>query len=739
MARAFGVAADVEATGQLNAWWESTGGLDNASSTLTLRDGHVVWQGLPPVEGLAIDASFDGTIVAVDSLQATWQGGGIEGRARIPRALLATVAAGSGRAPPGRVDLTLTGLTQEALRPWLPADTVNSIDARVSATLGLDLATAEVSGISGTLVLDRSVAHRRRRADHPSPPGAHVDRPGRPLFRRRGVRRRRPGDVRRQHRLRRPDHARHDDHRHAQPASALRALAAALGGRPGHVQPLPDRPGRIAADHRTHRRRRRRVRAARSARHRLEHLRADSVRRRPHLDSGHLRLDERREPRCQRAGHARRPGGDRRRDCVPGPRRRRRVPGGRGHRDRRAADVDPRPGRRRRADAARRRPGPARRLPWHREPAGAGRLQPGAGRGGRRLRLPRRAAPRHRRVDRGGPGRRQQLRAVRGRRQPAADGYGGPARGDRPRRPARGRRDFPARRALPAQPQQHLVHQPVGDRAGSGHLDVHALERSRVHRDAQRPAGAPRDQCHVQRSRRQREPDERAARRQLAGPRRDPGAALGRAAGGDRTAHRPRQPAPGTRLRHRPDPAGSRPDRRGPRSVDPAHHVQAAALQRRGDPVPGPAAERRPVGGGQLPAGAQRRVAGALARQLGPRVHGPARAQFRRRRRGAVGRAGVGRGLGGAVRWRRRRRGRAAAAAAHEARRHVRLRGLARRRRPPAGVVSRAAAPRGAGAAVAGDRRRWLGRAHLSRDGRARDGAGRDRRHPAVEPAPPPR
>ncbi len=58
--------------------------------------------------------------------------------------------------PPGRVDLTLTGLTQEALRPWLPENTVNSIDARVSATLGLDLASAEVSGISGTLVLDEA-------------------------------------------------------------------------------------------------------------------------------------------------------------------------------------------------------------------------------------------------------------------------------------------------------------------------------------------------------------------------------------------------------------------------------------------------------------------------------------------------------------------------------------------------------------------------------------------------------
>ena len=42
-----------------------------------------------------------------------------------------------------------------------------------------------------------------------------------------------------------------------------------------------------------------------------------------------------------------------------------------------------------------------------------------------------------------------------------------PAGRDRPRRPARGRRDLPARRPLPPQRQQHLVHQPVGDRAGS--------------------------------------------------------------------------------------------------------------------------------------------------------------------------------------------------------------------------------------------------------------------------------
>ena len=42
----------------------------------------------------------------------------------------------------------------------------------------------------------------------------------------------------------------------------------------------------------------------------------------------------------------------------------------------------------------------------------------------------------------------------------------------------------------------------------------------------------------------------------------------------------------------------------------PAHHVEAHPLQRGGDPVPGPAAERRPVGDHQLPADPQRRTAG---------------------------------------------------------------------------------------------------------------------------------
>ena len=93
--------------------------------------------------------------MVVDSLRATWQGGGIEGSARVPRALLDRAGPGPA-ASPGRVDLTLRGLTQEALRPWLPADLVSKLDARVSATLALDVATANVRDITGTLVLDEA-------------------------------------------------------------------------------------------------------------------------------------------------------------------------------------------------------------------------------------------------------------------------------------------------------------------------------------------------------------------------------------------------------------------------------------------------------------------------------------------------------------------------------------------------------------------------------------------------------
>ncbi|MGE0359370.1 MAG: translocation/assembly module TamB domain-containing protein [Vicinamibacterales bacterium] len=155
LGRVAGVAADVDATGEISATWESRGSIESATSTVAIRNGRLTYLDLPPIEELHTDATFDGTVVEVRDLRAWWEGGDIEGSARLPLALL--VPASPDAPPsPGHVDLKISGLSHEALRPWLPSDLVSGLDAHLSATLALDVASAELSGVTGTLVLDEA-------------------------------------------------------------------------------------------------------------------------------------------------------------------------------------------------------------------------------------------------------------------------------------------------------------------------------------------------------------------------------------------------------------------------------------------------------------------------------------------------------------------------------------------------------------------------------------------------------
>ncbi|MCC6989618.1 MAG: translocation/assembly module TamB domain-containing protein, partial [Acidobacteria bacterium] len=156
LARAFGaVPAGTTATGTLTANWESRGSISTARSTIGLASGTVTMDGLPPIDALMAAATFDGSTLTVDSLTAQWQGGAITGTARIPRQLLQAGATGP-IAAAGRVDVAVVGLNEKALAPWLPASTVAGLSARVSATLGLDLTSAALTGIIGTLRLDEA-------------------------------------------------------------------------------------------------------------------------------------------------------------------------------------------------------------------------------------------------------------------------------------------------------------------------------------------------------------------------------------------------------------------------------------------------------------------------------------------------------------------------------------------------------------------------------------------------------
>ena len=156
LARAFGaVPAGTTATGALTANWESRGSISTARSTINLAGGTITMDGLPPIDALMAEATFDGSTLSIDTLTAQWQGGAINGTARVPRQLLEGGTGGT-IARAGRVDLSVVGLTEKALAPWLPATTVAAMSGRVSATLGLDLTSAALTGIIGTLVLDEA-------------------------------------------------------------------------------------------------------------------------------------------------------------------------------------------------------------------------------------------------------------------------------------------------------------------------------------------------------------------------------------------------------------------------------------------------------------------------------------------------------------------------------------------------------------------------------------------------------
>ena len=158
LGRAVGVAPEVTATGGLNVTWESRGSLANARSTMAVTTAWITMPGYPPLQALDASATYDGTLLSLERLSATWQGGAIAATARLPRPLLE--AAMDGGTPPagapGRVDVTVKGLTQQALQPWLPPESLAQMDARVSATLGLDVTALALDGVRGTLVLDEA-------------------------------------------------------------------------------------------------------------------------------------------------------------------------------------------------------------------------------------------------------------------------------------------------------------------------------------------------------------------------------------------------------------------------------------------------------------------------------------------------------------------------------------------------------------------------------------------------------
>ncbi len=156
MAQSFAaVPAALAARGAVLLDWTSTGGTAATDGTLTLSAGELTWGDLPPVEAVTVRATFDGAIVDVPEMTGTWQGGGIDASARLPRALFeeGATAGGDGQ---GFVKARLSGLAPGALAPWMDEATVARMTGRLSATLDAVVEAPTLSGLRGTLLLDEA-------------------------------------------------------------------------------------------------------------------------------------------------------------------------------------------------------------------------------------------------------------------------------------------------------------------------------------------------------------------------------------------------------------------------------------------------------------------------------------------------------------------------------------------------------------------------------------------------------
>lgn len=157
--RTFGVPEDLSGGGAIDFAWRSKGGLDLSTASVHLENAQVAWGELPPVRDLVLDARFDGSTLNVVQFTGSWQEGGIEGTASIPRAVLEARETGGAALPagqPGFAKLRVSGLTESSLAPWLSNATLAAITGRLSATLDARIIRASLDGIAGTLVVDEA-------------------------------------------------------------------------------------------------------------------------------------------------------------------------------------------------------------------------------------------------------------------------------------------------------------------------------------------------------------------------------------------------------------------------------------------------------------------------------------------------------------------------------------------------------------------------------------------------------
>ncbi len=159
----------VEADGDLGEWWpavsgrvhaafEATGSPANPSlnGEATLASATVAYQGYPPMTGIVGRVRLAGDTIELVEARGTWSGAAITADGVAPTSFLTRFADRKPDQATARLRVVMTGLTQQALAPWVGPAVLSQISGQIGAQIDLQASAPVVDALRGTAVITQS-------------------------------------------------------------------------------------------------------------------------------------------------------------------------------------------------------------------------------------------------------------------------------------------------------------------------------------------------------------------------------------------------------------------------------------------------------------------------------------------------------------------------------------------------------------------------------------------------------
>ena len=153
-----------DASGAVDFQMRATGSLKSPhiSADLSVTSGSVSSGELPPATEIDVRASYDGGVLDLRDLRATWQGASVTGTGRVPAAVFAArlpewyVQTLPPTRDPARAILRVGSITPSMLTPFLDEGTLTDVTGRMDGVVALTATSLDVQDIEAEITLERA-------------------------------------------------------------------------------------------------------------------------------------------------------------------------------------------------------------------------------------------------------------------------------------------------------------------------------------------------------------------------------------------------------------------------------------------------------------------------------------------------------------------------------------------------------------------------------------------------------